>query len=294
MFSNRKMTLVVISVLVAVFAFGAWNAFAQDDTTVPCDFTQMYGLMGNQGMQGRGMGSDMMGSNLPEDCLQNGLYGMGMMGGMMGQNRGMGMMMSFASETMGRFGPGTGMMGAWTPPTELAPSGVSLTFDEAVLIAEAYIADWDTESPLELGEVMQFDNHFYAMAREVETGRGAFEFLIDPNNGTVFGEPGPNMMWNLRFGMAMAQGMGMFSSLPNDGEMTVSVEQARENAQAVLNDDVPDTIVNEEADTFYGYYTFHILQNEEIVGMLSVNGYTGQVWLHHWHGSFLSMTEHIE
>ncbi|MGB7342064.1 MAG: hypothetical protein WBC91_24425 [Phototrophicaceae bacterium] len=294
MFSNRKMTLVVISVLVAVFAFGAWNAFAQDDTTVPCDFTQMYGLMGDQGMQGRGMDSDMMGSNLPEDCYQNGLYGMGMMGGMMGQNRGMGMM-GFDSETMGRFGPGTGMMGAWTPPTELAPSGVSLTFDEAVLIAETYIADWDTESPLELGEVMQFDNHFYAMAREVETGRGAFEFLIDPNNGTVFGEPGPNMMWNLQYGMSMGQGMGIFASIPINTEMTVSIDQSLENAQAVLDDVLPGIIVDEtETDTFYGYYTLHILQDNNIVGMLSVNGYTGQVWLHHWHDGFVTMTEHTD
>lgn len=294
MFSTRKMTMVVISVLVAVFAFGAWNAFAQDDTTVPCDFTQMYGQMGDQGMQGRGMGPDMMGSNLPEDCLQNGLYGMGMMGGMMGQHNGMGMM-GFDPETMGRFGPGAGMMGGWMPSAELAPVGETLTLDEAVLIAEAYIAEWDTDVALELGEVMQFDNNFYAIALEIETGKGAFEFLIDPTTGNVFGEPGPNMMWNLQYGMSMGQGMGIFASIPTNTEMTVSIEQSLENAQAVLDDVLPGTIVDEtEADTFYGYYTLHILQDNNIVGMLSVNGYTGQVWLHHWHGTFLSMTEHIE
>jgi hypothetical protein len=26
--------------------------------------------------------------------------------------------------------------------------------------------------------------------------------------------------------------------------------------------------------------------------MLSVNGYSGQVWLHHWHGDFVAMTGH--
>jgi hypothetical protein len=184
------------------------------------------------------------------------------------------------------------MMGAWTPSSELAPAGETLTLDEAVAIAQAYIAQWDTETPLELGEVMQFSNHFYAEAREVETGHGAFEFLIDSTSGSVFGEPGPNMMWNLQYGMAMGRGMGMFGSVTTNTEMTVSVDQARENAQAVLDDVLPGTTVDAtEADTFYGYYTLHILQDGNIIGMLSVNGYTGQVWLHHWHGNFVTMTE---
>jgi len=73
-----------------------------------------------------------------------------------------------------------------------------------------------------------------------------------------------------------------------------TVEQAQDYAQAVLDDVLPGTNVDEEADTFYGYYTFHILRDGEIVGMLGVNGYTGQVWLHHWHGEFIAMTGHAE
>lgn len=285
MFSNRKITILVVSLLVIIFVFGAWNAFAQDDTVPPCDLGQMYGMMGHTGMQGRGMGPGMMGDNFSEDCLQNGVYGMGMMGGMMG----------YDPQTMGRFGPGTGMMGAWTPPTQLAPAGDTLALDEAVLIAEAYIAEWDTDATLELGEVMQFDNHFYTLAIESESRRGAFEFLIDPSSGVVFGEPGPNMMWNFQYGMAMGRGMGIFSVANADTEMTISLEQARENAQLILDDALPGSTIHEaEADTFYGYYTLHILQDDTIIGMLSVNGYTGQVWLHHWHGNFIAMTEHAD
>jgi len=33
----------------------------------------------------------------------------------------------------------------------------------------------------------------------------------------------------------------------------------------------------DEPDAFYGYYTLHVLRAGEIAGMLSVNGYTGQV-----------------
>lgn len=295
MLSNRRIALVVISSLIVVFTLGTWITFAQDDDVQPCDFTQMHSMMGNRGMQGRGMGPGMMGNNqFSEDCLQNAYYGMGMMGGMMGQTRGMGMMMGINANEMGRFGPGTGMMGAWTPPTGFVPSGDNLSLDGAVSIAEAYIAQWDTDTPLELGEVMQFDNHFYAVAHEVETDRSAFEFLIDPTSGIVFGEPGPNMMWNLQYGMSMGRGMGVFQAT-TDAEMTVSIEQARENAQSILDDVLPDATVDDtEADTFYGYYTLHILQNGEIMGMLSVNGYTGQVWLHHWHSEFVTMTDHTE
>ena len=45
----------------------------------------------------------------------------------------------------------------------------------------------------------------------------------------------------------------------------------------------------EEAERFYGYYTLHVLTNGQIYGMLSVNGYTGQVWYHSWRGQFLGM-----
>jgi hypothetical protein len=205
----------------------------------------------------------------------------------------MGMMFG-GFEDMGRFGPGAGMMGGWQASAELTPAGDALTLDEAVKVAEAYIAEWDSEQALELGEVMQFDNHFYAVAEEAETGRGAFEFLIDPQSGYVVGEPGPNMMWNLRYGMEMGRGMGFSRpSIAEAEEMTVTVDEAREDAQAYLDEVLPGAAIDpEDADTFYGYYTLHVLEDGEIVGMLGVNGYTGQVWLHHWHGDFITMTEH--
>jgi hypothetical protein len=88
----------------------------------------------------------------------------------------------------GSFGPDSGMMGLATA------GGKSLTFDQATAIAKAYIAAWNSKTTLEVDEVIQFSNHFYGDAIESQTGRGAFEFLIDPTTGTVYGEPGPNMM----------------------------------------------------------------------------------------------------
>lgn len=283
----QKFALITF-ILIVILATGALLASAQDDEIPPCDFGLMFDGNPSGGMR-------MMGEDMPEGCLESGFYGMGMMGGMMGQMGGMGHMMDFDANTMGRFGPGTGMMGAWTPPSNLVLNDGNLSLDEAVAIAEAYVAEWESEQSLSVGEVMQFDNHFYAEAVEFETGRGAFEFLIDLQTGIVYGEPGPNMIWNLRYGMSMGRGMGMFLPTAGGDELNISVEEAVIFAQDFLDQTLAGTIVAEDTTTtFYGYYTFHIIEDGEIIGMLGVNGYTGQVWLHHWHGEFIAMTDHLE
>jgi hypothetical protein len=48
---------------------------------------------------------------------------------------------------------------------------------------------------------------------------------------------------------------------------------------------------DEHAGAFYGYHTLHTVKDGEIVGMLSVNGYTGQVFPHTWHGELLRISE---
>lgn len=300
----KRRLLITTLVLVALFSVGAMTLYAQGPGGTDC----------NGNGHGRGMhGQGMMGGNFSEDCPQNeGEFGMGMMQGhmgpmmmgrmMQGQTMQGEMMQSHMGPMMmgqmmqgpmgrmmsGQFGPDGGEMGLWQPSADLVPANGVQTIDEATAIATAYIAQWDSEQVLALGEVMQFDNHFYATAVESETERAAFEFLIDPITGAVMSEPGPNMMWNLRYGMHVQMG---FTSVDGDGvEMSVSLEDARTNAQAELDNVWPTaTIDPEEADIFYGYYTFHILEDDAIVGMLSVNGYTGDVWLHRWHGEFLEM-----
>ena len=58
------------------------------------------------------------------------------------------------------------------------------------------------------------------------------------------------------------------------------------NAQQYLDTYYAGTTVG-EVTTFYGYYTIEVENNGNIYGMLSVNSYTGQVWFHTWHGSFI-------
>jgi len=72
--------------------------------------------------------------------------------------------------------------------------------------------------------------------------------------------------------------------------MPVSSEQALETAQRYLDTYLLGVKVEEKADAFYGYYTLDIQRDGAIVGMLSVNGYTSQVFLHAWHGDFIEMS----
>jgi hypothetical protein len=70
--------------------------------------------------------------------------------------------------------------------------------------------------------------------------------------------------------------------------MPVNAERATEIADDYLSRVSPGTRAG-EAERFYGYYTLHTEKDGEITGMLSVNGYSGEVWYHSWHGPFLAM-----
>ncbi|MDX9865475.1 MAG: hypothetical protein RBT34_11785 [Anaerolineaceae bacterium] len=175
-----------------------------------------------------------------------------------------------------------------------------LTLTQAQDAVEAYIATLGNND-LELAEVMIFDNHAYAEIVEKSTGIGAMEVLVDPVSLKVVPEYGPNMMWNLKYGM-MAQrgsmGRGMMGGYwdqdanPNaSADMDLTPEQAVVSAQDYLDRTLPGTAVEDHADPFYGYYTLHVTRDGEVVGMLSVNGFSGDVFLHTWHGDFIEMSE---
>jgi hypothetical protein len=70
-------------------------------------------------------------------------------------------------------------------------------------------------------------------------------------------------------------------------EMTVTSEQAIEYAQKYLDANIPTATAAADPIEFYGYYTLDFEKDGKVAGMLSVNGYTGQVFLHTWHGTFI-------
>lgn len=172
-------------------------------------------------------------------------------------------------------------------------SETPLSLEDAWEAAEAYIAG---DPNLEIVEIMAFTNNYYAQAREKDSGRYSLELLIEPYNGAVYPEMGPNMMWNTRYGhMGNMRGgmMGAGYSYPPEvggAEMDISPEEAIVAAQAYLDIELPGTTAVEPA-AFYGYYTLHVLEDSEIVGMLSIHGTTGEIWYHTWHGDFAGIIE---
>ena len=164
--------------------------------------------------------------------------------------------------------------------------GPRLSLDQAIKIVEDFLRDRN-DPDLQVKEIMEFEFNFYAEFMEKSTGIGAFEALIDPYTGDIYPEPGPNMMWNTRYGMMS----GMMWGTPSpSAPMTVTEEQALKYAQEFLKGYLPGGKAD-EVERFYGYYTIHVLKDNQIYGMLSVNGYTGQVWYHAWHGPFLRLKE---
>jgi len=167
-------------------------------------------------------------------------------------------------------------------PVARPPTNVS-SIEQAKQLAEQYMV---RVSPgLKVQEIMEFSNNFYVIVQEESTSVDAFELLVDRNTGSVGPEPGPNMMWNTKYGM-----MGGYRGTPN-AKMPVSAPTALEYAQIWLDRNMPGAKV-EEHETFYGYYTIDISRSNEIYGMLSVNGYSGEVWYHTWHGQFIRMEEY--
>jgi len=104
---------------------------------------------------------------------------------------------------------------------------------------------------------------------------------------------GPNMMWNQKYGN-MRAGMMAFGSNFRTAEMPVSEDEALAVANQYLQRNNSSLAVEGHPDRFYGYYTMHTLADDKISGMLSVNGYNGNVFIHTWHGGFIKMTEHEE
>ena len=168
-------------------------------------------------------------------------------------------------------------------------SSTPLTLDQAAEAANQYLADYGNPD-LVLAEVMEFTENFYAEVEEKSSGIHAFELLIDRYTGVIYPEPGPNMMWNSKYSHMGRMRGGDWGGW-QAGPTSVTSDQALDFAQEWLDRYLPGTSVAEKADVFYGYYTIHLLKDGQVYGMLSVNGYAGEVWYHTWHGSFIAMKE---
>ena len=162
-----------------------------------------------------------------------------------------------------------------------------ISFDQVKLAAEKYLNDAGLQN-VKVKEIMEFSNNFYIETVEEDTEFGAVELLFDKTNGAIFPEYGPNMIWNQKYGMHSG-----FAGNQYKNNMAIDEEKAIELANSYLAKISQNEFAGDEGQKFYGYYTIDTVnKNGVVVGMLSVNGFTGQVWYHNWHGTFIGMEEY--
>ncbi|GAB1471718.1 hypothetical protein MASR2M66_25960 [Chloroflexota bacterium] len=249
--------------------------------------------------------SNAFGTSMMSGWNNDNAYGPGNMMNGSGNNR---------MRPNGMMGSGGNMMDGYGNNIADLPT---LTIDQTKAAAEKYLANLNN-SDFELAEIMIFDNNGYVIVKEASTGIGAFELLVDPSSQIAYPEHGPNMMWNLKYsglnhqymmgnGGVMGGNGGMMNMMGDYGnmmngwdnttpvdvtaEMTVTPELAVQYAQKYLDANITGA-TTEHAMPFYGYYTLDFEKDGEIAGMLSVNGYSGQVFLHTWHGTFIEEVEY--
>lgn len=275
---NKTLTIVLIVVAALLLVAGMFYF----------GFAYGRGFPGFAGPQtgsawGYGFGPGMMnGYDYGEPGTQDGRGDYGP-GGMMGGRGGYG-----PGGMMGGYGGGYGQSNA-------AP----LSVDQAQAAADKYLANLNNPD-LKVAETMIFDNNAYVAVKESSTGIGAFELLVDPSTQVAYPEYGPNMMWNQKYGAlnhqymmggyaGMMRGYGWNGTAPGQasGTMTVTAEQAVAAAQKFVDAELPGTTAASDPMQFYGYYTLDFTRDGKVAGMLSVNGYSGQVFLHTWHGTFI-------
>ncbi len=220
---------------------------------------------------------------------------------------GPGMMGQYGGYSMMRGNRGNGMMGGYGYTNANA---APLTVDQAKAAAQKYLAQLNN-ADLKIAEVMIFSNNAYVAVKETSTGVGAFELLVDPITQIAYPEHGPNMMWNVKYsalnhqymmggyGSGMMRGYGGYGGMmgnwnsqqPSQGNATssmpITADQAVQYAQKYLDANFAGAVAASDPMQFYGYYTLDYSRDGKTIGMLSVNGYSGQVFLHTWHGSFL-------
>lgn len=206
-------------------------------------------------------------------------------GGMMG-GQGGGMMGGQSGGMMGGGMMGTGMMGGMPMMGGMMGyySGVptALSHDDARGIADSYLASLNNPE-LEIGEFEEYSHNFYISLIEKSTGRGAIEIIIDRYSGSYQPEP-QSMMWNGKYGMMGGS---------QQAQMTVTQQQAMKIAQDFLDVVYPGAEADEIV-AYYGHYTIMTELEGEHYGMLSINGYSGEVWYHTWHGMFITAVEEHE
>lgn len=238
----------LIVVVILLLAFLAFRPMMYSSTYGPSGYQpgQMGpGMMRNQGYN-YSSGSGMMGNT-----GYNYSSGSGMMSNMMRGNMMMGNMIALYD-----------------------PRARPITQDEALRSMESLARQY-YGSNVEVEDFMAFSSNYYAVLKDANSSQDIAEVLVDRYSGSAYPEPGPNMMWNTRYGAGRTQA----------GNAGYDLAGAKKLAEDFLTGYLPGAQIM-ESKQMPGYYTFDF-GRKDVEGMMSVNAFSGQIWVHTWHGSYL-------
>jgi hypothetical protein len=150
-------------------------------------------------------------------------------------------------------------------------------------------------SNLVLKEIIVFNNNSYARIAEKDSGINAMELFIDTETSIVISEYGSSMDWNLKY--ASIPDSRSLANPPlnpagpmggkTDNPLTISPDQAWTIAVQYLKQYNIKAQISGNVETFYGYYVIEYLHNGKVIGMISINGKTGEAFRHDWHDQFV-------
>jgi len=214
--------------------------------------------------------------------------GGGGMGGGMGQNPG----------TMGN---GMGAIMLVSGGTPYRHDGATIKMEDAITIATGLL-NAIGDSSLALDEVEEWEFNYYIVVKQAAPSKyKAFQLIMDKWTGAVMPEPGPGMIWNQKYGGMMGSMSDRMPGHMNRRErkiteptFTVTPEAAAASVNQFLRERFSRALVVESTpDVFFGFYSFDVKDSVTGAkyGMLSVNGSSGQVWYHTWHGTFVQSKE---
>jgi hypothetical protein len=125
-----------------------------------------------------------------------------------------------------------------------------------------------------------------------QLGNGMMNGSMMGNQAAMMGSSGMmngNMMGNqaammgssgMMDGNMMGHHAAMMGSINPDAEISVTAEEAIPLAQEYLDANLSGSTTGDEVDACPGMYAFQVERDGEIVGMIGVSAYTGQVFLH--------------
>jgi len=248
------------------------------------NFSHGPGMMGSNGS---GYGSGMMGGGFNNDWNSIGHQYNNMMGTMMGhgmmgfnnygsQNGYSGMMNNY-NQFMNDYGPGVNNR-------NYSPDNINMSRNEVIEISQTLVSERYGDR-FEIVEMVVYSNSpYYLIVRENNQKEAAFGLMFDPVRKVVYPEYGPNMMWNRNYGMGFMMGWN-----ERTNRSQIDREEALENARNFASDN--SLRVRDNGYQFSGYYSFYVENENQPVGLVSVNAYSGEVWAHNWHGNLIEIIE---